>query len=112
MDRIGQNPATTNTQRNGRFGLLPPDPLARLTRRAEKQSAVNRIGNWNRQIKDKRFMRNLLEEVRKKRGKKRSDIHGSDDNRFVVIKNLKNKNGKDLHMPNTICFSHTKRQNV
>ena len=80
MDRIGQNPATTNTQRNGRFGLLPPDPLARLTRRKEKQKAVNRIGNWNRQIKDKRFMRNLLEEVRKKRGKKRSDIHGSDDN--------------------------------
>ena len=41
--------------------MLPPDPLARLTRRAEKARAVNRIGNWNRQIKDKRFMRNLLE---------------------------------------------------
>ena len=92
MDRIGQNPATTNTQRNGRFGLLPPDPLARLTRRAEKQSAVNRIGNWNRQIKDKRFMRNLLEEVRKKRGKKRSDIWSwfIPEISLLVIMNKKN----------------------
>ena len=96
MNRIGQKPATSNVQSNGRFGLLPPDPLARLTRREEKMRAVRKIGKWNRQIKDKRFMRKLLEEVKISKGKRRSDIHGSNDNRLVFgSKNLQATHDKN-----------------
>ena len=83
MDRIGHGSYSKHRQSNGRFALLPPDPLASLTRREEKTRAVNKISKWNKHLKDKRFMRDLLEEVRKTSGKKRSDIHGSDNNRLV-----------------------------